>query len=66
MEGKFKKAVNDGSIDKFTKPELREFCVLKELPDKGVKSMLVTIIKEYFDNWKNRKRWFKLSNSNKN
>lgn len=50
LETKFKNAVQDGSINKFTVAQIREFLALKSLPDKGVKSFLITIVKEYFDN----------------
>ena len=47
---KFSDACADGSIRNFKVAELKEFLTLKSIPATGVKSFLITLVKEYFDN----------------
>jgi len=47
---KFRDACTDGSIRNFKVAELKEFLTLKSIPAAGVKSFLITLVKEYFDN----------------
>jgi len=47
---KFRDACANGSIQNFKVAELKEFLTLKSIPAAGVKSFLVTLVKEYFDN----------------
>lgn len=47
---KFRDACANGTIQNFKVAELKEFLTLKSIPAAGVKSFLVTLVKEYFDN----------------
>lgn len=50
LEKKFREACTDGSIKNFTVNEIKEFLKSREIPANGVKTFLITLVKEYFDN----------------
>ena len=49
-EKKFRDACSDGSIKSFTVAEIKEFLKARDIPASGIKTFLITLVKEYFDN----------------
>lgn len=48
-EQKFREACNDNKLDTFRINELQDFLKQRDIPSKGVKKFLVSLVKEYFD-----------------
>ena len=48
-EKKFRDACIDGSIKNFTVNEIKEFLKARDIPSNGIKTFLITLVKEYFD-----------------
>ena len=46
-EKKFKDACNDGSIKSFTVAEIKEFLKARDIPASGIKTFLITLVKEH-------------------
>lgn len=48
-EQRFKEAFNDNKIDTFKVNEIQDFLKQRDIPSKGIKKFLVTLVKEYFE-----------------